>query len=88
MEFPPYPKISSTVFPRNSATRSTVFKFSKPLIVARTMLIGVFDPKDFDKISCTPANSNTARTGPPAITPVPAEAGFNNTLPEPNSPTI
>ena len=48
------------------------------------MLIGVFDPKDFDKISCTPANSNTARTGPPAITPVPAEAGFNNTLPEPN----
>src|ERR1700675_1929703 len=28
----------------------------------------------------------TARTGPPAITPVPSGAGFNNTRPLPNSP--
>ena len=35
------------------------------------MLIGVLDPNDLLKISVIPANSNTARTGPPAITPVP-----------------
>lgn len=47
------------------------------------MLIGVFDPNDLLKISVIPANSSTARTGPPAITPVPGAAGFINTLPEP-----
>ena len=36
------------------------------------MLIGVFDPKDLERISPIPANSSTARTGPPAITPVPS----------------
>src|SRR5260370_40938699 len=29
----------------------------------------------------------TARTGPPAMTPVPAGAGFNNTRPLPNRPS-
>ena len=52
------------------------------------MLIGVFEPSDFVKISPTPANSNTARTGPPAITPVPSAAGFNKTLPAPKRPII
>ena len=33
-----------------------------------------------------PALSTTARTAPPAMTPVPAEAGLRNTLPAPNSP--
>ena len=40
------------------------------------MLIGVLDPNDLDRMSPTPANSSTARTGPPAIIPVPAEAGL------------
>src|SRR5690625_2736702 len=39
-------------------------------------------------MSPTPANSNTARTGPPEITPVPSAAGFINTLPEPKRPLI
>ena len=56
--------------PRNFAT-SSVLRFCKPFNVARTMLIGVFEPNDLLKISVIPANSNTARTGPPAITPVP-----------------
>jgi len=47
------------------------------------MLIGVLEPRDFERISCTPANSSTARTGPPAITPVPSAAGFKNTSPAP-----
>ena len=34
-----------------------------------------------------PATSTTARTGPPAMTPVPSEAGFRRTRPAPNSPT-
>src|SRR5690625_4064637 len=88
MSFPPYPNNSSTDFPRSFATSSAVFKFSNPFIVARIILIGLFDPSDFVKISPTPANSSTARTGPPEITPVPSAAGFNKTFPAPNSPTI
>src|SRR5699024_12547450 len=74
------PPISS-LFPYTTLFRS-------PLSVARTLLIGVFDPTDLLKISVIPANSNTARTGPPAITPVPGAAGFINTLPELNCPVI
>jgi hypothetical protein len=36
-------------------------------------------------MSLMPANSTTARTAPPAITPVPGEAGFINTLAAPKS---
>ena len=49
------------------------------------MLIGVLEPSDLDVISATPANSTTARTAPPAATPEPSTAGFNNTLAPPNS---
>lgn len=52
------------------------------------MLIELDEPRDLVKMSPTPANSRTARTGPPAITPVPSEAGFNKTLPAPNTPVI
>ena len=50
------------------------------------MLLGLEDPKDLVKMLRTPTNSNTARTGPPAITPVPYAAGFKNTRPAPNFP--
>ena len=33
-----------------------------------------------------PTDSSTARTGPPAMTPVPAAAGFSSTRPAPNRP--
>ena len=72
-----YPNNSSTDLPRNAATSSTRFNCFKPSIVARTMFTGVFEPRDFDKIFEIPDNSNTARTGPPAITPVPGCSWFN-----------
>src|SRR5690606_1448748 len=39
------------------------------------------------KTSCTPAASSTARTGPPAITPVPGAAGLSRTRPAPSCPS-
>ena len=56
------------------------------MIVAVAMLSLVRDPSDLDTISRTPASSNTARTAPPAITPVPSTAGFNKTLAAPFVP--
>jgi len=35
---------------------------------------------------CTPTEVITARTAPPAITPVPSGAGFNSTCPRHNGP--
>ena len=71
-----YPNNSSTVFPLNSATSSALFNSVNPFIVALIILIGFDVPSDFVKISLIPANSIIARTGPPAITPVPGAAGF------------
>ena len=39
------------------------------------------DPSDLESTSWIPAHSKTARTGPPAITPVPADAGRRSTTP-------
>src|SRR5437588_595518 len=47
------------------------------------MLWGLVEPRLFVRMSRTPAHSSTARTGPPAITPVPVAAGFNSTPPAP-----
>ena len=47
----------------------------KPLIVARTTLIGLREPKDLASTSRTPRTSKIARMGPPAIMPVPLDAG-------------
>ena len=44
---------------------------------------GESEPKDLHKIFSIPANSNTDLAEPPAITPVPSAAGFNNTFPAP-----
>ena len=35
-----------------------------------------------------PASSSTARTPPPAMTPVPGEAGLSSTRPEPKTPVV
>ena len=40
------------------------------------MLTGVLEPKDFEVTSEIPANSTTARTGPPAAIPEPALSWF------------
>ena len=44
------------------------------------------DPCDFERTLRTPTDSNTALTAPPAITPVPSDAGFRKTLPPPYLP--
>ena len=50
------------------------------------MLIGLSEPSDLDSTSWMPAHSSTARTGPPAITPVPGLAGLSSTTPAAASP--
>src|SRR6058998_2064165 len=52
------------------------------------MLWGLVEPRLFVRMSRTPAHSSTARTGPPAITPVPVAAGFSSTRPAPWSAMI
>jgi hypothetical protein len=45
------------------------------LIVARTTLYGLVGPWHLASTLVTPTTSHTARIAPPAITPVPSEAG-------------
>ena len=50
------------------------------------MLIVFDEPSDLLSTSWMPAHSSTARTGPPAMTPVPAAAGRSSTTPAAASP--
>src|SRR5207244_290120 len=77
---------SATLLPRRAATASGSFSWARAAIVARTMLCGLFEPMHFVSTLLMPASSTTARTPPPAITPVPAEAGFSSTSPAPKRP--
>ena len=54
--------------------------------MAWTMLIWLDEPSDLLSTSWMPAHSRTARTGPPAITPVPGAAGRSMTTPAAFSP--
>ena len=74
--------------PRCAATSSAVRKFLRPSIVVLTTLQGLLERRAFVLISLIPADSTTALTAPPAITPVPGAAGFKRTRPAPNSPII
>src|SRR5262245_52654104 len=78
--------ISSVDLSRLSAICSAALSIFKALTVARTTLCGLEEPRHFERMSWMPADSTTARTAPPAMTPVPAEAGRNRTLPEPKCP--
>ncbi len=51
--------------------------------MAFTTLWGFVVPSDFVRMFWTPADSSTARTAPPAMTPVPSEAGLSMTRPAP-----
>ena len=55
-------------------------------MVAFAMLIGFVVPRLFASTLRTPASSSTARTPPPAITPVPSEAGRSITRAASNRP--
>ncbi len=48
---------------------------SNPLMVARTTLYGLVDPMHFASTFVTPITSKIARMGPPAMIPVPSDAG-------------
>src|SRR5581483_1871562 len=62
---------------RRSAVGS--FMAARPLIVAWTTFMMLLLPSDFASTSLTPAISMTARTPPPAMRPVPGEAGLIST---------
>src|SRR5579864_7987849 len=74
---------SSTALPRSAATASRFFSLRRASNVALTTLCGLVVPMDLVSTFCTPAEVITARTAPPAITPVPSGAGFSSTMPEP-----
>ena len=73
----------STASPRISATSFLSRNCSSATMVAFTTLCGLCVPMDFVSTLGMPAAVTTARTGPPAITPVPSGAGFNSTKPLP-----
>src|SRR3954447_4478490 len=76
----------STVSPRRAATASGCSSMRSASTVAWTMLIWLDEPSDLLSTSWMPAHSRTARTGPPAITPVPGAAGRRSTTPAAFSP--
>src|SRR3954452_367058 len=76
----------STVRPRCAATASGVFSIRRAATVAPTMFRAFDEPSDLLRTSWTPAHSRTARTGPPAMTPVPGAAGRSSTTPAAFSP--
>src|SRR5687768_3516732 len=78
--------MSSTAMPRRAATASGSSRERRAAIVACTMLIWFEEPSDLLSTSWMPAHSSTARTGPPAITPVPGAAGRRSTTPAAFSP--
>src|ERR1700704_2057170 len=75
--------ISSAGLPRAWATLSAVCSACKAAIVARTVLTGLFVPRDFVIMSLIPDNSTTARMAPPERIPVPGAAGLSSTLAAP-----
>src|SRR4051812_50273 len=77
---------SSSGSPRRAATASGRSSRRSASTVACTMLIELSEPKDLDRMSWMPAHSSTARTAPPAITPVPGLAGRSMTTPAAFSP--
>src|SRR5579872_3248729 len=74
---------SCAVLPRMIATLSRLFNCFSASKVALITLCGLVVPIDFVSTFCTPAEVITARTAPPAITPVPSGAGLSRTLPAP-----
>src|SRR5680860_161060 len=76
----------STGRPRRIATASGSSRPWRAATVACTMLIWFDEPSDLLSTSWMPAHSSTARTGPPAMTPVPGAAGRSRTTPAAFSP--
>src|SRR5437899_2409982 len=71
--------------PRISVIRCEERRAPRAFIVAMTTFTGFVLPSDFDRMSLMPADSTTARTEPPAMTPVPFDAGRSRTFAAPKS---
>ena len=78
---PPRPSTWSIDRPRSFATSSGVRRPRRPAIVALTRLIGFCVPRLLERMSWMPASSSTARTPPPAITPVPGDGRLQQHAP-------
>src|SRR5215472_9940113 len=83
----PFHYIFSSARPRISATAPLSRNCSRASMVAFTTLCGLCEPIDLVRTLGIPAAWTTARTGPPAITPVPSGAGFSSTSPLPKRPS-
>src|SRR5439155_17383711 len=79
---------SEIVLPRMRATSSGRRSFFSASTVALAMLIGFVVPRLFARMSRMPASSSTARTPPPAMTPVPSLAGRSRTRAASNRPRL
>ncbi len=71
------------LIPRSFIASSRERSWLRASSVALTTLAWLPDPSDFASTSLMPAASTTARTPPPAITPVPGDAGRSSTRPPP-----
>src|SRR6056297_3592853 len=80
--------ISSTDLPRRPAMSAGDSIRVRPSMVALTTLMGLLVPIHLARTLCTPTTSNTARMAPPAMMPVPSEAGCMYTLAAPCSPMV
>jgi hypothetical protein len=66
-----------------ASTRKSCNSFNAAKVACTTLRI-LSLPSDLLRMSLMPAASTTARTPPPAMTPVPGLAGLSITLPAPN----
>src|SRR5882757_6241191 len=70
---------SCICLPRSAATSARSRNWVSASNVALTTLCGLAVPRLLVSTFCTPADVITARTAPPAMTPVPSGAGFSRT---------
>src|ERR1700753_2757034 len=74
---------SCICLPRSAATSARSRNWVHASKGALITLCGFAVPRLLVSTFCTPAEVMTARTAPPAITPVPSGAGFSSTWPDP-----
>src|SRR5512140_1853267 len=74
---------SSTDLPLSAATCAAPLSLISPSMVALTTLCGLLEPSDLQRTFRTPTTSSTDLLAPPAINPVPSDAGFRSTFPAP-----
>src|ERR1051326_6764811 len=77
------PSAAASAPPRRLLYSSSLRSCLSASNVALTTLCGFAVPSDLVRMFWMPADSRIARTGPPAMTPVPSDAGLSRTFPAP-----